>query len=149
MLLPVNVFRVAAVYSPKMISEKVAVLLWCAGGLAGLVALLLSLKTIRYRIGSKFLVISWLGIPVRWLRLNNIAHVTPERFAWSERWFNAFRVRHRVLTIHRKTGLIRKICISPANRFVFRAELNRAREQAGGIVHSRRPLHRPQMMQNA
>jgi hypothetical protein len=132
-----------------MISEKVAVLLWCAGGLAALVALLLSVKTVRYRIGSKFLVISWLGIPVRWVRLSNIAHVTPERFAWSERWFNAFRVRHRILTIHRRTGLMRKMCISPKNRFVFRAELNRAREQAGGVVHSRRRLQRAEVMQNA
>ena len=142
-----NIFRGCAVYSPKMISEKVAVLLWCGGGLVALAALLLSTKSIRYRIGSKYLVISWLGIPVRWVRLANIAHVTPERFAWSERWFNAFRVRHRVLTIHRRTGLIRKICISPANRFVFRAELNRAREQAGGVVHSRRELRMSQPVQ--
>src|SRR5687768_2004784 len=131
-----------------MMSDKVAVLIWCAGGLAALVALLLSVKTIRYRIGSKFLVISWLGIPVRWVKLTNIAHVTPERFTLSERWFNAFRVRHRVLTIHRKNGLIREICISPASRFVFRAELNRAREQAGGLVRSRRPSPRPQLAQN-
>ena len=131
-----------------MISEKVAVLLWCAGGLVALVALLLSIKLIRYHIGPKFLVISWLGIPVRWVRLTDIAHVTPERLIWSERWFNAFRVRHRVLTVHRRTGLIRKICISPANRFVFRAELNRAREQAGGTIHSRR-LRPRRVPQNA
>jgi hypothetical protein len=124
-----------------MISEKVAVLLWCAGGLLAVVSLLFSIKTIRYRIGSKFLIITWLGIPLRWIRLTNIAHVTPERFAWAERWFNAFRVRHRVLTVHRRHGLVRRISISPPNRFVFRAELNRAREQAGGSRH--RSVHHP------
>ena len=131
-----------------MISEKVATLIWCAVGLLTFGTLLLSIKTIRYRIGSKYLVISWLGIPVRWVKLSNIAHVTPERFTWAERWFNAFRVRHRVLTIHRKNGLVRKICISPTNRFVFRAELNRARAEAGGVVHSRRQIRPMQAVQN-
>ena len=131
-----------------MISAKVATLIWCAVGLLTFGTLLLSIKTIRYRIGSKYLVISWLGIPVRWVRLSNIAHVTPERFAWAERWFNAFRVRHRVLTIHRRSGFVRKICISPTNRFVFRAELNRAREEAGGVVHSRRQIRPVQVAQN-
>jgi hypothetical protein len=129
-----------------MISDKVAVLLWCAGGLAAMAALVFSMKTIRYRIGSKFLTIMWLGIPVRWVRLRNIAHVTPERFVWAEAWFNAFRVRHRVLTIHRKRALIRKICISPTNRFVFRSELNRAREQAGATVHRRTHRPKPELM---
>ena len=124
-----------------MISDKVAVLFWCAGGFAAVMLLLLSVKTIRYRIGSKFLIITWLGLPIRWIRLTNIAHVTPERFAWAERWFNAFRVRHRVLTLHRRHGLVRKLSISPSNRFVFRAELNRAREQAGGA--RQRSVHPP------
>ena len=131
-----------------MLSENATVLIWCAGGLAAIIGLLLSVKTVRYRIGSKFLVISWLGLPIRWIRLSTIAHVTPERFAWSERWFNTFRVRHRVLTIHRKHGLVRKVCISPSNRFVFRAELNRARELAGGTVHSRGRARTSQLLQN-
>ena len=131
-----------------MTSEKIALLMWIAGGLVASVALVLSAKTIRYRVGSKYLIISWLWIPVRWIRLSNIAHVTPERFVLAERWFNTFRVRHRVLTIHRKRGLVRRLCISPANRFVFRAELNRAREQAGGRVHHRTQWPAPQMAEN-
>lgn len=90
--------------------------------------LVASVKTIRYRITRKFLIITWLGLPVRFFRLKNIAHVTPEAFFWSERWYNAFKVRHRALTVHRRTGLFRKVCISPKNRFIFRSELNRARE---------------------
>jgi hypothetical protein len=111
------------------------VIAWFGAALALFAFLVSSIKTIRYRITRKFLIISWLGLPVRWFRLSNIAHVTPERFAWAEPWFNAFRTRHRILTIHRRRGIFRRICISPTNRFVFRAELNRAR----GVPERRLP----------
>ena len=112
-----------------MSPARLEVLAWSGIGLAVFALLLASVKTIRYRITRKFLIITWLGLPVRCFRLANIAHVTPETFRWAEHWYNAFRVRHRALTIHRRTGLLHRICISPKNRFVFRADLNRAREQ--------------------
>ncbi len=123
-----NIARSQLSYIPDMSPAKLEVLAWSGVALVAFALLVASVKSIRYRITRRFLVITWLGLPVRCFRLKNIAHVTPEIFFWAERWYNSFKVRHRALTIHRRTGLFRRVCISPKNRFIFRAELNRARE---------------------
>ena len=100
-------------------------------GLWGFALLALSVVTIRYRITSRYLVISWLGVPVRWVRLRNIKQIGMQRLSWVERWANSLRPANRYLLIEKKSGLLFKhLAITPKNHMVFKAELERARTLA-------------------
>jgi len=98
-------------------------------GFGCVVLLALSKVTILYRISPRRLVIRWLGIPVRWVRLTNIVHIGLQRTFWAERWINSFSPGNRHLLIRRRSGLCRNLVISPKNHFVFKAELERARSR--------------------
>ena len=96
-------------------------------GLWGFVALIFSVVTIRYRITARYLVISWLGLPVRWVRLQNIKSIGVQRIAWAEHWANSLRPANRYLLIEKKSALLlRHVVITPRNHMVFKAELERA-----------------------
>ena len=81
---------------------------------------------IRYRITSTHLEVTWLIFTLRRFRLDDIRYVSTKRSRWSEKWYNTWRVRNRRLTLHRRSGLIKTVSISPKNPFVFKAELDRA-----------------------
>src|SRR5688572_10628027 len=98
---------------------------------AGVVVLLLFLAWcmthIHFRIGSRHLKVLLFGIAIRRIALANIANASkrqPKGFA--ERWYSTFKTSHRLLTIERKKGLIRRVCITPQNRYVFLADLKSA-----------------------
>jgi hypothetical protein len=95
--------------------------------LAGLVLLALSVNTVNYRITARSLVITWLGLPVRWVRLSNIKQITSQRVFWAEKWVNSFSPGNRYLLIQKRSGLIKNLVITPKNHFVFKADLERAR----------------------
>jgi|GEM_PF-2766175 hypothetical protein len=88
----------------------------------------LAILGIRYRITERHLVISWLGIPVRWVRLDRIRSVGTTPVWWAERWPNALRWRGRYLVVRKQGWLFKHMIITPRNPFVFRAELLRARD---------------------
>lgn len=99
--------------------------------IAGAVFLLLLLAwcmtQIHFRIGSRHLKVLLFGVPIRRVALENIASASkrePKGFA--ERWYSTFKTSHRLLTIERKRGIIRRICITPQNRYVFLADLKSA-----------------------
>ena len=92
------------------------------------IVLLCSIITIHYHITSTHLKITWLGIPVRWLRLDDIKYVSTKRCFWAERWYNTLFVSNRLLVIHRRKGLYKAFIITPKNPFVFKAELYQARK---------------------
>jgi hypothetical protein len=99
--------------------------------IAGAVVLLLLLAwcmtQIHFRIGSRHLKVLMFGVPIRRIALANIAYVSkrePKGFA--ERWYSTLKTSHRLLTIERKRGLIRHVCITPQNRYVFLADLKSA-----------------------
>lgn len=98
-------------------------------GFGGLLLLILTKVTIRYHITSRFLRISWMGLPIRWVRLKNIRQVMTHRVSWAERWTNTFRHSNRYLLIRKHSGLWKHLVITPRNHMVFRAELDRARGQ--------------------
>jgi len=81
---------------------------------------------IRYRITPTHLEVTWLIFTLRRIRLEDIRYVSTKRSFWSEKWYNTWRVRNRRLTVHRRSGLIKTVSISPKNPFVFKAELDRA-----------------------
>lgn len=104
--------------------------IYSAIGLWVLVLLFLSVVTVRYRITDHWLVIFWLGMPVRWLRLKNIKQITVQRRFWVERWFNSLRPGNRYLLIEKNFGLIfRHLAITPRNHLIFKAELAAARDR--------------------
>src|SRR5262245_44922450 len=57
-------------------------------GMGGL--FLLSSLTFRYWVTSTHLVISWLGLPVRRLRLQDIKRIGTRPVFWAERWPNSW-----------------------------------------------------------
>jgi hypothetical protein len=63
-----------------------------------------SITSIRYRITAKRLLVTWLGLPVRWIRLENIKHIGTRPGFWTERWPNVLFENGRTLVIRRKRG---------------------------------------------
>lgn len=99
-------------------------------GSAGL--LLWSAFTIRYRITPTHLKITWLGLTVRRLRLDDIKRVGTSPVVWAERWPNTLRGGSRLLVIRRRSGWLRSLVITPKYPFEFRNELELARKATTG-----------------
>ena len=98
-----------------------------AGGLAApILAILLIVPLIRYRLTTRNLVITFLGIPVRWVSLKNIRYISDYVKEVSEPWPNTFNSNGRQLFILKQRGLFRCLMITPPKRFVFKAEIERA-----------------------
>ena len=94
---------------------------------------------VRYRITVRHLQILIFGIPVRRLRLDNIKYVGTARVYIAEKWPNGwFPSHHRLLVIRKRRGLIKNFIITPRNRYVVKAEIDRARE-ALGLENTRPP----------
>ena len=82
---------------------------------------------LHFRIGSRHLKIMVFNIPVRRISLQDIAYVSKrEPKGAAECWYSTFKTSHRLLTIERKRGLRKYVCITPTNRYVFLADLKSA-----------------------
>ena len=105
------------------------------GGWILLLILLALLKiATRYRVGPKHLIVSVLGLPVRRIRLDNIRYLTTQRVRFAERWHNQVFVKPQtVLVVRKRRGLFKNLVITPHQRHLFMAEINRARD---GLVAS-------------
>jgi len=126
--------------------------IYAAIGMGILVLLILSVVTVRYRITQRFMVILWLGMPVRWVRLSNIKQITVQRLIWTERWFNSLTPGNRYLLIEKNFGLLfRHLSITPKNHMVFKADLERARSQlmAGPSENSSEPTQNGSMSEGS
>lgn len=89
--------------------------------------LVLLVKSVSYRIGSKHLLLTVAGIPIRWVRLDNIRNIHTRRTRLAEKWHNKFFSKNdRILVIVKRRGLIKNIEMTPEQRYVFKAELDRA-----------------------
>lgn len=86
------------------------------------------LKTqLYYRIGSTHVKVLLFGITMRKVALADIRRISKrEPTRASENWTNVFKTNHRILTINRYTGLRKSIVITPSNRYVFLADLEKA-----------------------
>src|SRR6185295_12479714 len=102
-------------------------LLCVAGAVIFFILLAWCITHIHFRIGSRHLKVLLFGITIRRVALANIAYVSkrePKGFA--ERWYSTLKTSHRLLTIERKRGLVKRFCITPQNRYVFLADLKSA-----------------------
>lgn len=101
----------------------------CAGSIVLMVLLIWSGKTINYSVTPTHLRITWLGIPVRRIRLGDIRHISTKSVFWAEKWYNTLAPGSRLLAIHRRGGLFFKVVIiTPERAFVFKNELECAQK---------------------
>jgi hypothetical protein len=106
---------------------QIQILLVVVGVLATAGLLLLSASALTYHVTATHLKVTWLGVPVRRLRLEDIKRVGPRPVVWAERWPNCFD-RGRMLVIRRHTGLFRNFVITPKFPFEFRNSIELARK---------------------
>jgi hypothetical protein len=98
-----------------------------AGALVALIlAVLLIIPLIRYRITSRWLLITVLGVPVRGVSLKNIRFISDHCREPYEPWPNTHNSKTRALFIRKRRGLFRTLLITPQKRFVFKAALEKA-----------------------
>ena len=82
---------------------------------------------VRYRITPRHFKVTLFGLCLRRILVEDIESVTKRRPAgWSEHWWNTLHPNHRTLVIRRQRGLFKNIVITPRNRYVFKASLERA-----------------------
>lgn len=79
---------------------------------------------ITYRVGRESLRVMLFNFTLRRVPLQNIKRVSKRVHGAAERWANTFWPSHRQLVIHH-TGSTRPLVITPANRYVVKAELLR------------------------
>lgn len=84
------------------------------------------LAQIDYRITETHLEVTLLGMRLRRIRLADIRYVNRRRTGLCERWPNTLFPGRRVLVIHRRSGLLKNFVITPRNRYIFKAALERA-----------------------
>lgn len=104
-------------------------------GVASMIGLWAALKLrMTYHIGRTSLRIKVLGFTVRRISLDDIERVDKPRrdLRWieTEYWCNSFDTSHRLLVVHRRRGLFKRIAISPLHRYEFRRSLRLAAAEA-------------------
>jgi hypothetical protein len=107
--------------------------------LAGAIILARLSGAISYRIGPKSVLITLFGVPVRRLGLDNIRHISSRRGGFCESWPNVlFPNRDRILVIEKRHGVLKRLMITPPQRYVFKAALDRAIREFNGLPENQR-----------
>jgi hypothetical protein len=84
--------------------------------------LLICLRSVSYRVGRKHLKILVAGVPVRRVRLDNIRNIHTRKVRCLERWHNMlFPTADRLVVIEKRRGLLKRILITPEQRYVFKS----------------------------
>jgi hypothetical protein len=82
---------------------------------------------VRYLITPRHFKVILFGVCLRRIRLEDIESVSKRHpSGWSEKWWNTLHPSHRTLIIRRRRGLFRSVVITPRNRYVFKASLEKA-----------------------
>jgi len=118
---------------------------WLLAALSGLLVLFVAVVLVRvlgaidYRIGPKAVIITLFGLPVRRIRLDNIRHISSRRTGFCESWPNVLLIkRDRILVIEKRRGLSKRVLITPVQRYVFKAALDRAIREFNGLPENQR-----------
>jgi|ERR1051326_5714120 hypothetical protein len=91
---------------------------------AGLLGALAS--RLRYVLTKRHLKVTLFGLCLRRIRLADIAGVSKRQSKWAEKWYNTLKPSHRRLVVRRRNGWPKEFVITPKNRYVFKADLERA-----------------------
>jgi hypothetical protein len=98
-----------------------------------LIAFILWLPTqLRYQITKTHFVITLFGIPLRWVRLEDVILVSKSRTKWAEPWSNTWKGSRRRIIIQKRRGLFKKILVTPQFRYEFKVDLENAALKAKG-----------------
>ncbi len=120
--------------------KSLSVIQWAlivAGGISALLLLRLWLRCqAEYHIGRSSFRIRIFGLTVRRILYSDVERISKFRrhYKWSrcENWTNTLAASRRELVIHRKSGLYRKLVITPVHRYEFRAQFRAAVAAATG-----------------
>ena len=121
---PSRLWRVKA----SMSSFQIQILVSFLSVLGSAVFLAFSVTTVRYQITARHLRVSWFGLPVRWVALEDIRHIGTRPVAWAERWPNVLFNSGRTLMIRRRRGLCKNFLITPPYPYEFKTSLEQARD---------------------
>jgi hypothetical protein len=101
---------------------------FAAAGLFVFIILTVWMMTrLQFRIGSQHLKILFFGLPVRKIPLTDIKRISKRRPSRpAEYWYNTLQPGHRVLSIQRNSGVRKFVVITPRNRYIFLADLQKA-----------------------
>ena len=77
---------------------------------------------IDFRIGSKAVVVEWMGFAPRRIPFMDIDRISKRLKGKPEVWRNTLKGNHRMLVLYRKRGK-RPVVITPHNRYIFRKQL--------------------------
>jgi len=95
------------------------------------------LTHLRYHIGSRYLRITLFGITLRRISLDDIESVSKRRpSGWTEHWWSTIRPNHRMLFIRRSRGLRKYLVVTPKNRYIFKADLERAMKRKLAVTET-------------
>ena len=108
-----------------------------AGGAFGVLGLWALVKTrMQYYVGRSVVRVRIGRLTLRKIHLSDIERVSKPRrdLNWwtTENWRNSFDVSHRLLVVHRRSGLFRRFVITPKHRYEFREKLRVAVAAATG-----------------
>src|SRR5437667_9287037 len=117
---------------------KLAVLTLLGLVAAGGLFLLLALQ-LRYAITARHLKVMLFGLCIRRIKISDIEYVSKRQTTWAEKWYNTLHPSHRALVVHRRRGWFKDFVITPKNRYVCKAELERALANLQGAEENRRP----------
>lgn len=81
-----------------------------------------AMPKIDFRVGSKAVVVEWMGFAMRRIPLSDIDRVSKRLKGKPEVWRNTLKGDHRMLVLYRKSGK-RPVVITPHNRYIFRKQL--------------------------
>lgn len=112
-------------------------MLFVLAGVAGVGVLVTFITQLRYSITHQHLKVTLFGLCLRRVRLSDIASVSKRLAHWAERWQNTLKPAHRMLVIHRRRGFFKDFVITPANRYIFKNELEKAVAKARSDGKSR------------
>ena len=106
------------------LAENWSAIVWAVPGawVVIVLAVFWAMPRIDFRVGSKAVVIEWMGFDLRKIPLSEIERVSKRLKGKAEVWRNTLSGDHRMLVLYRKSGR-RPVVITPHNRYVFRKQL--------------------------
>ena len=106
------------------LSENWELIAWGVPGVWVVIILtiLWIMPRIDFRIGSKAVVVEWMGFALRRIPFMDIDRISKRLKGKPEVWRNTLKGNHRMLVLYRKRGK-RPVVITPHNRYIFRKQL--------------------------